>query len=289
MKLLPALAAAATAAQVGAAMVATRFVIDQTGPASLAMLRYAIGALCLLPAVLAAGGMRFRARDLAPIALLGIGQFGVLVALLNWGLKTAPAGRAALLFAIFPLLTLMLGAATGRERMTLAKTAGVLLSILGVGFALGDKVLAPGGAETWLGELAVLASALVGAVCSVLYRPYLQRYSALSVSAFAMLASVAALAALAAPEGFFAALPPRFTPLGWTAVLFIGIGSAAAYWLWLWALRRASPTEVSIFLALSPVTAALLGAWLLGEGLSGLILLAVACVAAGLWLAHRGG
>lgn len=289
MKLLPALAAAATAALVGAAMVATRFVIDQTAPASLAMLRYAIGALCLLPVVWLAGGMRFRARDLAPIALLGIGQFGALVGLLNWALKTVPAGRAALLFAVFPLLTMLLAAWLGRERLTLAKTAGVLLSIVGVGFVFGDKALSSGGEGSWLGELAVLASALVGALCSVFYRPYLQRYSALPVSAFAMLASVVALAALAAPEGFFAALPPRFTPLGWAAVLFIGIGSAVGYWLWLWALRRAPPTEVSIFLALSPVTAALLGAWLLGESLSGLILLAVACVAAGLWLAHRGG
>ena len=37
---------------------------------------------------------------------------------------------------------------------------------------------------------AVLASTLAGAVCSVLYRPYLRRYPVLSVSSFAMLASV---------------------------------------------------------------------------------------------------
>src|SRR5262249_5201380 len=46
---LPVLAAVATGVQVGSAMVATRFVVDQTGPASLALLRYAIGAGCLLP------------------------------------------------------------------------------------------------------------------------------------------------------------------------------------------------------------------------------------------------
>ncbi len=41
--LLPAAAAATTGILVGAAMVATRFVIDQTSPASLALLRYVIG------------------------------------------------------------------------------------------------------------------------------------------------------------------------------------------------------------------------------------------------------
>ena len=43
------LAAAATGVQVGAAIVATRWVVDQTTPVSLAMMRYAIGFLCLLP------------------------------------------------------------------------------------------------------------------------------------------------------------------------------------------------------------------------------------------------
>lgn len=52
MKRLAALAEAATGVQVGWAMVATRFVVDQTGPASLPLLRYVIGLACLLPAVL---------------------------------------------------------------------------------------------------------------------------------------------------------------------------------------------------------------------------------------------
>src|SRR5207302_4501463 len=50
--------------QVGSAMVATRFVVDQTGPTSLALLRYAIGFCCLLPVLcLSAGPVRFARRD----------------------------------------------------------------------------------------------------------------------------------------------------------------------------------------------------------------------------------
>jgi hypothetical protein len=82
-KLLPAAAAAATSVFVGSTMVATRFVIDQTGPASLALLRYGIGFCCLLPLVLLSPRARFERRDLLPIALLGIAQFGILVALLT--------------------------------------------------------------------------------------------------------------------------------------------------------------------------------------------------------------
>jgi len=289
VRLLAAAAAAATGIQVGSAMVATRYVVDQTGPASLALLRYAIGFCCLLPPVLLSGPRtRFERRDLAAIALLGIIQFGLLIALLNYGLKFIPSARAALIFATFPLLTMVVAAALGHERLTPAKILGVLLTVAGVGLALGEKAVQRGGTtRDWAGELAVFLAALSGAVCSVLYRPYLRKYPTLPVSAFAMLASVGFLALLAAGEGFYDSLP-RFTPGGWLAVAFIGVGSGVGYYLWLWALGHAPATEVTVFLALSPMTAAGLGAWLLGEAISALALLGLACVALGLWLAHRG-
>jgi drug/metabolite transporter (DMT)-like permease len=196
---LPACAAAATGILVGAAIVATRFVIGETGPASLALLRYLIGACCLLPPVLISTRVRFARRDLAPIALLGVMQFGILITLMNFGLQFISSGRAALIFASFPLLTMLLAAGLRHERLTLAKTLGVLSAITGVGFALGEKAINVGGStHPWVGELAVFASALTGAACSVLYRPYLRRYPALAVSALAMVASVAFLALLAA-------------------------------------------------------------------------------------------
>ena len=283
----PAAAAAAASIQVGSAMVATRMVVDQAGPASLALLRYALGVACLVPAILLSGSRaRFAARDLLPIALLGITQFGILIALLNYGLRSVPSARAALIFATFPLLTSLIAAALGRERLTLSKLGGVLLTMLGVGLALGDKSLQSGAkGEAWVGELAVFASAVSGALCSVLYRPYLQKYPTLPVSAFAMLASVVFLVPVAAGEGFFA-VRPGLTPVGWMAVAFIGVGSGVGYFLWLWALNHATPTRVTAFLALSPVTAAALGAWLLGEPVSPLAALGLASVAAGLALAH---
>src|SRR2546426_7769447 len=161
---------------------------------------------------------------------------------------------------------MVVAAALGQERLTLAKLSGVLLTLAGVGLALGEKAFQWDGAvRAWVGELAVFLRA---------------------VSAVAMLASVGFLAVLAAAEGFFGSLP-RFTAGGWLAVLYIGIGSGGGYYLWLWALGHATPTQVTVFLALSPVTATVLGATLLGERISAPALLGLACVALGLWLAHR--
>jgi drug/metabolite transporter (DMT)-like permease len=286
VRLLPAAAAAATGILVGSAMVATRFVIDQTAPASLALLRYLIGFFCLLPPVLMSARVQFERRDLAPIGLLGIIQFGILIALLNYGLQFIPSARAALIFATMPLLTMVLATILGYEKFTLVKTMGVLLTISGVAFALGEKAVKRGGpADQWIGELAVLASALSGAICSVLYRPYLRKYPTLLVSAFAMLASVGFLAILAWWEGFWESLP-QFTPGGWLAVVFIGVSSGIGYYLWLWALNHTTPTKVTVFLALSPVTAAVLGSLLLAEKIPVMLIFGVACVSLGLWIAR---
>jgi drug/metabolite transporter (DMT)-like permease len=274
--------------QVGAAIVASRFVVQEVPPLTLAMLRYAIGFVCLLPLAvltLRAAPPRCRGRDLLAMAALGIGQFGVLIALLNWGLQRVAAAPAALIFSLFPLLTMLLGAALGREQVRPRLAAGVLLSIAGVALSLSPKLQVPGDAGWW-GELAVLASAAVGALCSVLYRPFLHRYPTVPVSAFAMLASVLFLALAAIGENWTARVP-LLGASAWALVAFIGVSSAVGYFCWLYALKHETPTRVTVFLALNPITAALLAWALLSEPLPSRTAMAVVLIAAGLWLATR--
>src|SRR3954466_14421922 len=108
-----------------------------------------------------AGPIRFARRDIVPIAALGIGQFGVLIALLNYGLRTVPAARGALIFAAFPLLTLIVAALLGHERVTIRKINGILATLVRVFLALSDRVLdsalGDGGWSALGGELAILA------------------------------------------------------------------------------------------------------------------------------------
>jgi drug/metabolite transporter (DMT)-like permease len=290
-------AAAATGVQVGAATVASRFAVAEVPPLTLAMLRYVVGFACLAPfaarelarAVAPANAPApvtgRRATDFAAMAALGIGQFGVLIALLNFGLQRLAAAQAALIFSVFPLLTLLLSAALGRERVTLRLAAGVLLSIAGVAVDLAPKLGAAAHGDWW-GELAVVGAALTGAVCSVLYRPFLRRYPTVPVSAFAMLASVVFLALVATGEHW----PHRLMAIGpgaWGAVVFIGVSSGIGYFWWLYALKHEAPTRVTVFLALNPVTAALLGWVLLGERPHQASLAALAMIAIALWLATR--
>jgi drug/metabolite transporter (DMT)-like permease len=75
----------------------------------------------------------------------------------------------------------------------------------------------------------------------------------------------------------------------WAAIVFIGLSSGGGYVLWLWALANIAATRVTVFLSLSPVTAAVLGVTLLGEPVTLGMMAGVTCVAAGLWVANREG
>lgn len=280
------LAAALVGVQVGAATVASRFALAETDPISLAFMRYTIGAVSLMPFVLAAPRPNFSRRDLLPMATLGIVQFAVLILLLNVGLTYIPAGRAALVFSAFPLLTMLLAASLGREQMTVRKTGGVVLTMIGVDLALGDRIF--GGAGTGLsGEMLVLGAALCGAGCSVLYRPYLLKYPALPVAGFAMWASVAFLAVLGVARGGMTN-PLLLSSRALAAVIFIGLSSGLAYFILLWAYARLTPTRVTMFQSLAPLTATTLGIALLDETVTLNFLAGLAAVTAGLVIALGG-
>lgn len=277
------LAAAATGVQVGAAMVASRYALHALGSADLALLRYALALVLVLPAALAVRRRRWARRDVMPIALLGITQFGVVILLLNLSLERLPAGLAALLFTTAPLQALLLASAFGQERLTRLKLVGALLALIGVALALDVPLSVSGSA---LAVVAALLSAFAAALCSVLYRPFLARYPVPQVGALAMAASVAVLLVPAAADGLVRTAP-GLTAATWEAVAFVGASSGIGYLLWLWALGRAEASRVTLFLALGPVTALLLGAAFLSEPLHAHALEGAALVALGLAVAHR--
>jgi drug/metabolite transporter (DMT)-like permease len=273
--------------QVGLALVATRFVVGQAGPITLAFLRYLLAMLFLLPVVLAMRtSLRLAPRDRLPVWALGLVQFALLVYLLNAALLYTPAGRAAVIFTTFPLLTLAGAVLLGRERASWTKLAGALLSLLAVAVTLADALTAATTAGAWKGDLLAFGAAVCGASCSLGYRPYLQRYPTLAVSFHAMAASVVVLGLAAASEGLWQELP-AFGPLGWGAVVFIGLSSGIGYFLWLHALRHLPASRVTVFLGLSPVTAALAGWLLLDDPFTWHLGAGALLLSAGLALAFR--
>src|SRR5205085_986257 len=100
------IAAAVSSVLVGAGIAVSRLAVGEVPPLTLAMLRYAIGGACLLPfawhearAFSSVAPLHGRLRDLAGMAAIGILQFGVLIALLNYALVHTGAAEVALIFS----------------------------------------------------------------------------------------------------------------------------------------------------------------------------------------------
>jgi drug/metabolite transporter (DMT)-like permease len=76
---------------------------------------------------------------------------------------------------------------------------------------------------------------------------------------------------------------------GWAALGFVGaFGAAGGFLLWVWALERMTPTRVVVFLALNPIAATVLAAWLLAESVTVWFLLGLAFVLAGIFVVNWG-
>lgn len=244
--------------QVGAAMVASEAVVADVGAGLLGLLRYAVALLFLLPFALRSTAPSISRRGLLPVSLIGMGQFGLLIALLNLAVLNSSSARVSLVFATLPLMTIGVAWLFFRKSVGARDVTAIVLTIAAVAALVGGEALA--GMIT-VGEvtglvLAALAT-LTGAVCSVFYGPYLKRYGALNVSVVAMAASLLPLAAMALVETGGA-------PVGsWTdqtlaLVGFVGLSSGIGYLMWLYALANAPAGIVTAFLALSPITAVLL-------------------------------
>src|SRR5262249_16003536 len=146
--------------------------------------------------------------------------------LYNIAMSYTTAARASLALATLPLSTMVVAALLGIETLTLRKTLGVLIAVLGVAAALAAGLsAAPEGA--WRGELIMLAGGLCMAFYNVLSRPFMRRSSALGFLTVGMGAGAAVLILAGAFTGSVAALKNLSEPQ-WIAGIYLGVGGGAA-------------------------------------------------------------
>jgi drug/metabolite transporter (DMT)-like permease len=268
----------------GSAAAITRYLVGNADPVTLAILRWAIGFACVLPAALLLRAKWPARSDWLPVTLLGIAFFGLFFVLYNIAIGYTTAARASLALATLPLHTMVVGALLGIEPLTVRKSAGVCVAVLGVIAALASGLsAAPAGA--WRGELIMTAAVLCMAFYNVLSRPFIKRSSALGFLTVGMGAGAAVLIAVGALTGSVAVLK-SFGTAQWIAGIYLGVGGGAlAFILWVLALERATPTRVAATMTVNPIAAGLLATQLVGEPITPNLVIGLVAVFAGIWIA----
>lgn len=267
----------------GMAAAVTRAIIGASDPVTLSVFRFGLGFLVLLPVALALGTRWPRGRDWIGVAALGVMFYGVFFVVYAEALVYTTAARGSLAVSTLPVLTMIVAALMGREPLTTRKTLGVLVAMGGVAVALGAG-LSDAPPEAWRGDLIMTAGMLSMALYNVLSRPFMARSSPLGYATAGMAFGSGLNALVAWQAGGFEAVRAFEAPQ-WAGALYLGaFAGALGFYLWVFALERASPTRVANTITVSPIAAALLGAVLLTEPIGASLLVGIAAVALGIWI-----
>jgi drug/metabolite transporter (DMT)-like permease len=268
----------------GTAAAITRYLVGNADPIGLAILRWGIGFACLLPTALVLKVKWPPRSDWLAVMLLGLSYFGLFFVLYNIAISFTTAARASLALATLPLHTMVVGALLGIEPLTMRKSIGVCVAVLGVIAALASGLsAAPPGA--WRGELIMTGAVLCMAFYTVSSRPFMQRSSALGFLTVGMGSGAVALVVVGSLTGSVAALGNLNAPQ-WIAGIYLGVvGGALAFILWVMALERTTPTRVASTMTVNPVAAGLLATHLVGEPITPNLVLGLIAVFAGIWIA----
>ena len=253
----------------GMTVALTRLIIDQTDPLSLAALRYCIGGLVLAVILyFTRKPPKIQSGDWLAIIALGIIMFAAFPYCMAKSLEDTTAARGGLLFSAMPLITILLAAIFRIEKLTATKSIAVLIAMAGTAIALGEDVgnIAPnaltGDAFMFLGMFSV-------SIFNVFSRRYLAQYGNLALMTYTLFFGVVTLSILAMIFGKPLSGSLYFDLEGWFIVFLLAVpGGSVMFLAWGRALQMISPTQATIAVGFNPVTAILLGAWLLSEPVS---------------------
>jgi drug/metabolite transporter (DMT)-like permease len=255
---------------------------------TLAAFRFGIAFVLILPLALAMRSRWPQGRDWLGVAALGVMFFSVFFVVYNVSMSLTTAARGSLALSTLPLVTMLVAAMLGREKLSLRKSAGVLIAMAGVAAALATGLAdAPPGA--WRGDLVMIGGSLIMALYSIWAAPLMLRSSRLGFLAAGMGWGAAASMLLAWQSGGLARALD-YAPGQWSAVIALGVfGGAAAFYLWVYALERTTPTRVTNTMTVNPIAASLLAAVLVNEPLGVNLLIGIIAVGVGIWIASTPG
>ena len=262
---LAALVLAATCWGVGT--VVSKAALAEVPPLTLLPIQLA-ASLVLLVILMRLQGIPLRAGGSPLLGRLGLLNPGLAYALSLLGLVTITASLSVLLWALEPLLILVLAAWFLRERITTTFIVLSLVAVVGMVIVIYDP---SAGDAALIGIALTLAGIGCCAAYSVITRRWIPGATETSQIVVAQQAHALALAlVLVVIVGIVggAIVPTALTPLGVASA--IGSGAlyyAGAYWFYLGALRHVPASFAAVSFYLIPIIGVTASALLLGERL----------------------
>lgn len=275
----------------GGTFVAGRFIQSDMPSLLSATLRFSLGSITFivllgLPNI---GWKRITINQFWPILLLGFAGVFLYHLFFFYGLQLIPASRAALIVSLNPAMIAFLSFLIWRERITLKKSYGIALSVIGAMIVLLSNTNMQDRSSSIIGDLAIFGCVVTWGIYTVAGKNTIKSIGALHTVAYSIfigtiLLLISSIISPTVTWNHFELL----TQTDIVSLLYLGIlGSALAYVWYYQGIDQIGAANAGTFIALNPLTAVIAGYLLLNETISPSIILGGIFIITGIILTNR--
>jgi len=259
-----------------------KIAVEDLSPAMVVWVRVALGALILLPIVIARGDIkRLNVTDWSWIVVFAFVEIALPFGALSYAEIRLSSSVTAILIAAVPILSAVIGWRIGiDDRVTKGRALGLAIGVIGVVTLVGIDIRG----DDWL-SVAALGITIIGySFGPLIVAMKLSRAPALAVITMALVINsivYAPLAWISRPAA------PVSTQAWWSVIVLGVLCTAAAFIVFFALIAEAGPSRTTVITFIAPAVALLLGVVVLNEALTWGIVVGFPLVILGSFMATR--
>jgi drug/metabolite transporter (DMT)-like permease len=273
----------------GGTFVVGRILAQTVGPFAAAFFRFAIASLFLVFLLRRTEGKLIWPQKNQIIPVIFLGLTGALLYNLFFlkGLKMIEAGRASVIIANNPIFIALFSAYFFKERLSLVKVIGILISVVGaiIVISRGHVLEVLQGGLGW-GEVYIFGCVASWVAFSLIGKAVMDNLSPLRSVTYSSIAGTLLLAVPAFLEGGFGFL--AYSMSEWASIFYLGFFGTVLGFLWYYqGIQKIGPTRAGLFINFVPISAILLAFIFIGEPITMSLLIGTILVSSGVYLTNR--
>lgn len=273
----------------GSNFTAIKYSLEDLLPLSFNALRFTLASAVMIAIALCSrDGLKVTPGDGKKLLALGLLGNALYQSFFISGMAHTRAGNAALILAITPLFTAILGRMRKHEYFAPRGVAGLLLAFAGIVIIVlsGRGEFSIG--ETILGDCLLLISTICWSLYTVGSRNLVHTYGSIKSTAIMMASGTPLLLLICAPS-LLRQDWSRVRPIAWAGLVYSGLFAiAVAYIIWSYGVRKIGSTRTAIYSNITPIVAILVAWAALGESPTLGQLAGAVVIFAGVYLVRHG-
>lgn len=269
----------------GAASPIFKWSLQNIQPFTLAFLRFSFASFFLLPFM--GNHIKIERKDFGKILGLSIAGVSLNIPLFFLGLKYTASINAPIIGSAAPIFIILISIPIFREKLNTKKLSGALLGLLGVCLLFLKPIMENGMDSNALGNIFLIAATLSAIVHIILTKEIMDKYHPLTITFYSFLIGAISFIPLFLYENSKSNFLTTLNFQGLTGIVFgTLLSSILGYYLFYWAVKKLSASDVSLFVYIDPIVAIIIAIPLLNEIPTPAYVLGAALVFLGIYFAE---